>query len=440
MRPDDDVTTWLSSRQALLVLDNLEHLSGMDAVVKQLLIAETVVIATSRAPLHLSTERELAVEPLPDDAAIELFIARAAAAGRHVEADDAVAEVCRRLDNLPLALELAAARAKLLSPAMLLQRLDAVLPLLTGGARDLPERQRTLRATIEWSHDLLEPDERTAFRRLSVFRGSFTLEAAEATTGADLDRFAALLDQSLLKPLGDDRFFMLETIREYAREQLDRAGESPGYKLRHADYYASLSEGLRQRDGAEAERVLIAEVSEIRAALAYAQAQDDAETQLRLLTAAGRVFRAGSQHDYGEALKAALQQPTADVVLRGKAEGRLGFLEYRRGDYPAALEAAQRALRLGEQSGDSAVTTEALDMLGILAVADGDLVRARELHERVLELQLAANDRPGAASTLVNLGDVALVAGEYERAIELNTEAMELARAHGGSALSLRSR
>ena len=437
LRPDDDVTAWLSSRQALLVLDNLEHLSGVDVMVTQLLVAETVVIATSRAPLHLSTERELAVEPLPDQAAVELFIARAAVAGRRVEADDAVAEVCRRLDNLPLAVELAAARAKLLSPAMLLQRLDAVLPLLTGGARDLPERQRTLRATIEWSHDLLQPDERAAFRRLSVFRGSFTLESAEAITGADLDRFAALLDQSLLKPLGDDRFFMLETIGEYAREQLDRAGETPGYELRHAAYIATMSEALSQRDGAEAEGVLIAEASEIRAALAYAQARDDAETQLRLLTAAGRVFRAGSQHDYSEALKTALEQPTADVGLRGKAEGRLGFMEYRRGDYAAALAAAQRALRLGERSGDADVIAGALDMLGILAVADGDLVRARELHERVLELQLAANDGPGTASTLVNLGDVALVAGEYERAIELNTEAMELARAHAGSALSM---
>src|SRR4029077_8493561 len=165
LRPDDDVTAWLSSRQALLVLDNLEHLSGVDVMITQLLVAETVVIATSRAPLHLSTERELAVEPLPDQAAVELFIARAAVAGRRVEADDAVAEVCRRLDNLPLALELAAARAKLLSPAALLQRLDAALPLLSSGARDLPERQQTLRATIEWSHDLLDVEAKAAFRR-----------------------------------------------------------------------------------------------------------------------------------------------------------------------------------------------------------------------------------------------------------------------------------
>jgi predicted ATPase/class 3 adenylate cyclase len=433
LRPDDD----LASSRSLLVLDNLEHLSGVDEAVADLLVGETVVVATSRAPLRLAAECELPVDPLPDAAAVELFVSRAAAAGRRVEADETVAEVCRRLDNLPLALELAAARVKLLAPSSLLERLDAALPLLIGGGSDRPERQRTLRSTIEWSHDLLDHDAQAAFRRLSVFRGSFTLDAAEAIAGAELDQLAALLDQSLLKPLGDDRFFLLETLREYAREQLGRAGETHGYELRHAGYYATLAGGLRHRDGAEAESVLIAEAPEIRAALAYAQTLGDAETQLRLLTGAGRVFRAGSQHDYGEALKAALQQPTADVGLRGRAEGRLGFLEYRRGDYPAARAAAERALALGERSGDAAVIAEALDMLGILAVADGNLVHARELHERVLELQRAANDWPGTASTLINLGDVAFVAGEYERAIELNTEAMELARAHGGSALSL---
>ena len=195
------------------------------------------MLATSRAPLHLSAERELPVDPLPDDAAVELFVSRAAAAGRRVEADDTVRAVCRRLDNLPLALELAAARSKLLAPAALLQRLDAALPLLTGGAGDRPERHRTLRATIEWSHDLLDPDTQAAFRRLSVFRGSFTLEAADRVAGADLEQVGVLLDHSLVKPLGDERFFMLETIREYARERLEQAGETKEYALRHARFY-----------------------------------------------------------------------------------------------------------------------------------------------------------------------------------------------------------
>ena len=237
LQPDDDLVGWLASRRVLLVLDNLEHLEGIAAIVSELLVGEVVVLATSRASLHLSAERELPVEPLPDEAAAELFVSRAAAAGRHLAADETVAAVCRRLDNLPLAIELAAARAKLLPPAALLQRLDEALPLLAGGAIDLPERQRTLRATIEWSHDLLDPDAQAAFRRLSVFRGSFTLDAAEAITGADLDQLAALLDQSLLKTLGDERFFLLETLREYARERLDEAGETAEYALRHARWY-----------------------------------------------------------------------------------------------------------------------------------------------------------------------------------------------------------
>jgi hypothetical protein len=221
----------------LLVLDNLEHLEGVAAVVAELLVGEVVVLATSRAPLHLSFERELPVEPLQDDAAAELFVSRAAAGGRQVAVDETVTAVCRRLDNLPLAIELAAARVKLLSPAALLQRLAEALPLLGTGAIDLPERQRTLRATIEWSHDLLDSDAQAAFRRLSVFRGPFGLDAAEAITGAELDQLATLLDHSLLKALGGERFFLLETLREYARERLDEAGETPEYALRHARWY-----------------------------------------------------------------------------------------------------------------------------------------------------------------------------------------------------------
>jgi predicted ATPase len=237
LQPDDDVADWLAARRVLLVLDNLEHLQGVATVVSNLLVGDVVVLATSRAPLHLSAEREMPVEPLPDKAAAELFVGRAAAAGRNIAVDETVTAVCRRLDNLPLAIELAAARAKLLSPAALLQRLDKALPLLASGTIDLPERQRTLRATIEWSHDLLDPEARAAFRRLSVFRGSFTLDGAEAVTGAELDQLAALLDHSLLKTLGDERFFLLETLREYARERLDEAGETAEFALRHARWY-----------------------------------------------------------------------------------------------------------------------------------------------------------------------------------------------------------
>ena len=174
------------------------------------------------------------VEPLPEEAAVELFVSRAAAAGRRVEADATVAAVCRRLDNLPLALELAAARAKLLSPAALLQRLDAALPLLSGGARDLPERQRTLRATIEWSHDLLDADAQAAFRRLSVFRGSFTLDAAEPSPGPTSTRslgssIRASSNRSATTASSCSRL-SANTLANGSTEE----GETREYALRHA--------------------------------------------------------------------------------------------------------------------------------------------------------------------------------------------------------------
>ncbi len=248
------------------------------------------MLATSRAPLHLSAERELPVDPLPSQAAVELFVSRAAAAGREVEADATVAAVCRRLDNLPLALELAAARAKLLSPAALLERLDAALPLLSGGARDLPERQQTLRATIEWSHDLLDPEPRPPSGGC-LSSGSFTLDAAEAVTRADLDQIAGLLDQSLLKPLGDDRFFLLETMREYARERLDLEDEDAEYALRHARHYLA---GLEARASAPAGQRLAwfaAEEDNLRALLDELTARAPARRRRRSNCSAGICVR-----------------------------------------------------------------------------------------------------------------------------------------------------
>ena len=432
LQPDDDLVGWLGSKRMLLVLDNLEHLPEVASVVSELLVGETTIVATSRTPLHLTVERELPVDPLPDDAAVELFVSRAAAAGREVAADETVAAVCRRLDNLPLALELAAARAKLLSPSALLQRLDAALPLLTGGASDRPERQRTLRATIEWSHDLLEVDAKAAFRRLSVFRGSFTLEAGEEIAGADLDQVAALLDQSLLKPLGDDRFFMLETLREYACEQLDAVDETETFALRHTRYYASLCEALLGTTGADRKKVRVAEAPNVQAAIAFADAHDDTELHLRLLTYGGQVCSGRSLPEFRDALAEALRRPTPDLVLRGRAAHRLGFEEYRLGEYAAAQATAELALELGEQSATHDLIAAALDLLGIIAVTEGDFDRARGFHERALALSRAVGDDTGAANALVNLGDAALVAGEYERAIELTSEAIEHERQGAG--------
>jgi predicted ATPase len=352
LEADTDLTGWLASRRALLVLDNLEHLRGVEAVVGELLVGETVVLATARGPLRLSAERELTVEPLAREAAVELFVSRAAATGRHIAADATVGEICRRLDDLPLALELAAARVRLLSPPALLQRLGESLALLTGGARDLPERQRTLRATIEWIHDLLTADEQAAFRRLSVFRGSFTLEAVEAIAGAELDQVATLVEQSLLKPLGDERYFLLETLREYARERLDVSGEADEYALRHARWYLERLEENHPEMGGPRRGKLVAwfvsEEDNLRAMLTVlaAASPSQAARAVRLLHPYWK-----SRGAYGEERQRLTELlELEDVPDRARAElfGWLSDIEFMVGDLDASEATARESLRLAE--------------------------------------------------------------------------------------------
>jgi predicted ATPase len=196
---------------------------------------------TSREPLHVDGEWEVAVDPLEEQEAVELFVQRAAAVRSDVAPNGEVAEICRRLDCLPLAVELAAARAKALSLPVLLERLDQRLPLLAAGSRSAPERQRTLRATIAWSHDLLMPTEQALFARLAVFVGGCELEAAEEICGADVDSIASLVDKSLLRRTGD-RYWMLETIREFAAGQLDELSDRDNLRDAHAAWYTVLGE------------------------------------------------------------------------------------------------------------------------------------------------------------------------------------------------------
>ena len=211
-------------KRLLLLFDNFEHMIEAAAGLAELLAScpNLDLLVTSREPLHISGEQEYSVPPLRHEEGVGFFVTRARAVEPDFELDEAVTEICRGLDDLPLALELAAARVKVLSPKQILARLDQRLPLLTGGARDAPERQRTLRATIEWSYELLTREEQHLFARLSVFVGGCTLEAVEEVAGADLDTLQSLVDKSLLR-LSEDRYWMLETIREYAGERLDAA-------------------------------------------------------------------------------------------------------------------------------------------------------------------------------------------------------------------------
>ncbi len=230
-----DLAEHIGDRRLLLLFDNFEHLvRAADGLAPLLAKCPNLsLLVTSREPLHLAGEHEYAVDPLTRTDAVELFLTRAVAAKRDFAANGEVAAICERLDHLPLAIELAAARVKVLSPKALLERLEQRLPLLGGGTRDAPERQRTLRATIEWSHELLSPDEQRLFARLAIFRGGCTLEAAEAVAGADLDTLQSLVDKSLLRVRDNGRFWMLETIREYATERLEASGEPDEIRRRH---------------------------------------------------------------------------------------------------------------------------------------------------------------------------------------------------------------
>jgi predicted ATPase/class 3 adenylate cyclase len=434
LRPDDDLIGWLASRRVLLVLDNLEHLEGIAAIISELLVGEVVVLATSRASLHLSAERELPVEPLPDEAAVELFVSRAAAAGRHLAADEAVAAVCRRLDNLPLAIELAAARAKLLPPVALLQRLDEALPLLAGGAVDLPERQRTLRATIEWSHDLLGPDAKTAFRRLSVFRGSFTLDAAEAVTGADLDELAALLDQSLLKTLGDERFFLLETLREYARERLDEAGETPDYALRHARWYLErLQANYPDRFGARHAEILTW----------YDEEEDNLRAMLDRLSDAAQIEAAGAAymlHFFWRARGAVAEEHDRlrgllardDLVPQSRAEllVRLSDVDMHEGRVDASETAAREALTLAQPGTEPHYI--ALAELAFSSIHRGETEEAVRLGRQAAEESEMLDDAP-RIQAIGNLADILTRVGRTKEARSVLERFVREARRSGMS-------
>jgi predicted ATPase/class 3 adenylate cyclase len=285
----------------LLVLDNFEHLLASASRIGELSarLPRLNLLITSREPLHVGAEFEYPVGPLREREAVALFIERATAVKPDFSDDGAITEICRRLDCLPLALELAAARVKALSAAELLKRLDKRLPILTGGPRDAPERQRTLRATIAWSYELLREDEQRAFARFAVFAGSCTIEAAVEVCHADLDTVAALIDKSLLRREGD-RYFMLETIGEYALERLEESGEHEELRQRHGEYFleqARSVEGLiRSPQAAGALDRLERDHGNLRAALQWISGETpDRPLRLAIWGLAARLHGFGDQ-------------------------------------------------------------------------------------------------------------------------------------------------
>ncbi len=281
---DEALQAELERRTMLLLLDNLEQVEGAAPVVAGIAEHDGVrVLATSRERLAVRAKQECEVPPLPVPEGVMLFTARARQLVPTFDPDEEVAEIVAALDGLPLAVELAAVRTKVLTTKQILQRLGKRLELLTSGDRDAPRRQRTLRATIQWSHDLLTDEERALFARLAVFAGSFDLLAAEQVAAAELDTLASLLDESLMRQTGDGRYFMLETIREFALEQLEQRGERGEVDRRHCDHFLDRQKEMRDpvRAGqAEALRAVELDYDNHRAALEWAIESADAERVL----------------------------------------------------------------------------------------------------------------------------------------------------------------
>jgi predicted ATPase/class 3 adenylate cyclase len=428
----DDLTSFLRGRELLLLLDNFEHVLDAAPSVGAVLGAcpRVRVLVTSRAPLRVSGEHEYRVDPLPAGDATTLFVERARAVGRELEPDPTIEEICRRLDGLPLAIELAAARTKLLAPEKLLDRLDSTLPLLTGGARDAPERQRTLRATIEWSYDLLEPAPRELFPRLSVFSGAFPLEAAEQVCDADLDVLAELVDSSLVKPIADDRFLMLETIREYASERLAASGADE-LRRRHAEFFAALAErAYAHRFDAEVEwsARLETDHDDLRSALDWLE-RADPDRALELTGALGWFWLSRGLLEEGDRrLAGALAASSRGGRERARALTAAGALTARHGDAGSGRRLLETSLGLWRELGDLDELASALDSLGWPLIYDaGDEAAALAAFEEALAIRRELGDAAGETRALVGVCQVLVALGEVGRAEAISRELLDRA-------------
>lgn len=422
----------LRGLDALLLLDNLEHLLPAATELGALLSASAHVklLVTSRVRLNVSAEIEYPLEPFHDDEAVEFFVERARAVRRDVRGDAAVGEICRRLDGLPLALELAASRVKVLDPGLLLERLGHRLPVLTGGGRDVPERHQTLRATIEWSYLLLEERLQAALRRLAVFAGSFSLDAAEHAARVELDELSALVDWSLVKPLGEGRFLMLETIREYARELLEASADVTEVRRRHVDYVLALVEqaepeltGPNQREWYVR---LATEQANVREALTYACDGGDRE---RALMIAGTIWRFWwtrapvdePGHWYERAF--AVAGDASELALARATFGAAHVAESR-GDAELAKGRFEEAADRLRQVGETRWLILALTHLALAHGKLGDSARGEKLNQEALEIALESGDVRGAAVVRANLATDLRGQGEDQRARELLEEAL----------------
>jgi predicted ATPase/DNA-binding CsgD family transcriptional regulator len=462
----DRLVATLRDKNLLLVLDNFEQVIEAAPIVADLLggCPDVSVLVTSRLRLRLAGERERAVSPLglmehdertPVDevgrsAAVRLFVARAQAIAEDFtltpENAAAVLAICRRLDGLPLAIELAAARIKVLPPAALLARLERRLSLLTAGGRDAPARQQTMRGAIAWSYDLLTADEQALFRRLAIFVGGFTLEAAEEVGGRSappspsiLDGLDSLADNSLVRQAegldGQPRYLMLETVREYGLEQLEASGEGDEARQRHANWCLGLAERnweavvLGPIRAAWLNR-LTTEHDNLRAALARLELEGDAEIGLRLAGSLSPfwIFRGHLVEGRGWLERALARGAGVPARVRARALFGLGRIAHQQGDYVQATELLNDCLALFREAGERLSSMVALVRLGTAAIAQGHYDRAGLLVEETLAMAQGSGQDDLIALGLYELALVALGQGDVARSQTLLTESLDLHR------------
>jgi len=463
----------LRESETLLVLDNFEHVVPAAALVRELLQAcpRLSILVTSRVVLRISGEQEYPVPPLPlpdpdrpdleevleSYPATALFLERARSIDPNLALKPgdarAVAEICTRLDGLPLAIELAAARTRLLTPRIILERLERRLDLLTEGPRDRPQRHRTLREAIAWSYDLLEPGEQALFRRLSVFSGGCTLEAVEAVadlidldrvqkSGWVLDALGALVDRSLLRkgegPGGRPRFWMLETIREFGLERLTVADEEDATRRRHAEHFVDLAERaapqLTGPEQAEWTARLTAEHDNLRAAIEWTCDHAEPELALRLGAALWRFWSIRGHLEEGRRqLERVVHLPGADASTRSRAAALtgLGTMVHEQGDFETARSLLEESLEIYRELDDRQGIAGALNNLGWIALWLSDPDSARSLNEEAVQLNREIGDERGLALALDNLGWVAQLHGEFATASEYFQRSLERFRQLG---------
>ena len=461
----------IADREMLLVLDNLEQVveSGPELASLVESCPHLRLLLTSREPLRVRGEVEYPVSPLADAEAVELFCTRA-----RLKPADSISRLCAALDNLPLAIELAAARTKVLSPDKILERISQRLDLLSGG-RDAEARQKTLRATIEWSHNLLSEEEQALFARISVFRGGCTLETAEEVIEADLDTLASLVDKSLLRQR-NDRFWMLETIREYATERLEASGNGTFWQRRHAEYFISMAEDAYPNlKGSPKEWLdrLEAEHDNLRAALDRLQSWGATQEALRLAGALWKFWSIRGHVPEGiHRLEGLLQADIAPTKARARALEGVAGLSVDMGNPDKAEHGAQEAMHIYQANGDEVgvayaryLTGSALaergehfesarmifqdsvgtfqrlgedhyQLLALRALAWmhselGDDQKARESRREYQELAEATGNHRALALAKQMMADAAVREGRFEDALRLAKDAFEINRAIG---------